>query len=393
MARVTMPVNKDVLQWAREMMGYDIGEVAGKLPVKPEKVVGWEKGITEPTLRQLEKLSDLYKQPLITFFHDKLPEEPKWPKDYRTFHGGHSRPLLPKTKTAIWEAQWRQSVAAELRQEMGIEFQTSLPELKLSSDPEKAAQRLRESIGPDISTQAEWAKEPRQLLKKWREVLEEVGILTFRLDFPREDARGFSLPDPTAPVIVVSAKDSLNAEIFSLFHELAHLLMHESGACNDLEFRTSPKNNNERVEALSNRFAGAYLVPQDALLNNKTIKAHKGKQWNNDQLSEIAYVFGVSREVILRRLVILEKVDIVFYRKWRKKQKDEWKDFAKKGGFAVPRGYARKIINKQGKSYVGTILDAYTERIINLSETSEYLGVKTKHIGDIEYVLSAGESK
>jgi Zn-dependent peptidase ImmA (M78 family)/DNA-binding XRE family transcriptional regulator len=391
MPKIVAPANKEVMSWARKIMGYEHGDVAHKLHIKADQIELWEKGQANPTLRQLEMLADLYQQPLVTFFQKVLPDEPYWPTDYRTFRDGEQRPFSPVTKLAIREAEWRQSVADELRRELDIKFRLSLETLSVRGDPENAAASVRQKIGPDISVQAGWARQPDQLFKNWRRILEDTGILVFKLNFPIEDARGFSLRDSVSPVITVSSKDYLCASIFTLFHELAHLLYNESGACNDIEYYNESRSDKERIEIRCNHFAGAFLVPKNGLLSNNIVVTNKGTSWDDAQLSDLAKYFGVSREVVLRRLLILNRTSNDFYRTWRARQKEYWKDRElPKKGFPVLRGYARKRIGQQGEAYVRTVLDAYANKLINLSETSEYLNVKINHIRDIEAVLAEG---
>lgn len=383
--------NRKVLIWAREFMGYQPVEIARKLGVKPAKVEAWERGAVAPTLRQLEQLSDLYKQPLVSFFQDKPPEHRHWPPDYRAPSNGQARPLSPKTRTAIWEAQWRQSVAADLRQELGVKTAAILQSLTTPPSPEEAAELVHASIALDPTTQVEWAKRPELLFRNWRRVLESLGILVFRFDLPTEDARAFSLPDREAPVIAVSSNDYPNAAIFSLFHELAHLLYREPSTCNDLEFRQAPRSHNERVEARCNHFAGSFLVPKTALLSHPLVQSHKQGEWTQGQLADVAQFFGCSREVVLRRLVILNRAGSAFYHHWRRREEEYWRGAElPSASHPVKLGYARKRIMQQGEAYVRVVLEAYASRLINLSEASEYLGVKTKHVSQLQFAIAQG---
>ena len=388
MPRILAPANKRVLIQARKVMGLDEDTVAKRLHLKREKIQAWEAGNTSPTFRQLESLSDLYRQPLISFFSNTPPEEPSWPRDFRRFPGNARPPLSYETRAAIWEAEWRQSVAAELRREMGESM--SLPRVRtpIQSDPETAAEEVRAAIGPDIKAQIGWARQPLELLRKWRAVLEGIGILVFRFDFPYEDARAFALPSAVAPVVSVSTDDWKNAQLFSLLHEFAHLLLGENATCNFIEYETAPNGGEQRIEAVCNHFSGAFLVPRHALVEHEFVRQHKKTNWEENVLAGLAQYFGVSREVVLRRLVILERADEDFYRRWKAEKNELWRDEeSTKRAFPVPKGYARKVLNREGHAYVSTVLTAYSQGIANLSEVSDYLKVKTKHVSDIQAVL------
>ena len=73
---------------------------------------------------------------------------------------------------------------------------------------------------------------------------------------------GFCLYDTDFPVIYVNNNKAKNRQIFTLFHELAHLLMHTGGVDTRqddyIEYLTG---NNRRIEILCNQFAAEFLVP------------------------------------------------------------------------------------------------------------------------------------
>ena len=74
-----IPVNPEVLRWARETAGFDIDDVVEKIKrkrVTPVTIKSWEKGTTSPTYAQLERLAyEIYKRPLALFFFPKPPQE------------------------------------------------------------------------------------------------------------------------------------------------------------------------------------------------------------------------------------------------------------------------------------------------------------------------------
>lgn len=389
MARVEAPANCSVLEWARETLGFDLHRAARAAGVKVEKVQEWEEGISKPTLRQLEKLADLYRQPLIAFFQEDHPEEIELPTDYRIIHPDEDKALSPETIIAIGEARWRQSVAESLRREMEMKISFRPLKSKSQIDPEDLAEKVRTRLDVTIDKQILWAKDYNNTFKRWREILENVGILVFRFDFPRKNTRAYALTAKLAPVITVSSRDYRNAIIFSLFHELAHLLLSQSSTCNDLEFRSKSSSLNDKVEIYCNRFAGAFLVPADPLLRHRLIGNQSLRSLEDNNIRELAHYFGVSREVILRRLVILERLDISFYRRWKDEQKEYWKEREppKKGGGGKDT-YKYKIINSQGAAYIDTVLSAYSDNLISLSEASEYLAVKAKYVHELQEFLS-----
>ena len=55
-----IPVNPELLSWARQESGFELFRVAKRLNVKPEKVEAWETGEKQPTMRQIENLAHFF---------------------------------------------------------------------------------------------------------------------------------------------------------------------------------------------------------------------------------------------------------------------------------------------------------------------------------------------
>lgn len=70
------------LQKAREFLQLDRGEVASELNIDQQVVFDWEKGRLQPSLKQLEKLAELYGRGIDYF----LKETPPPPRKIE-FHG------------------------------------------------------------------------------------------------------------------------------------------------------------------------------------------------------------------------------------------------------------------------------------------------------------------
>jgi hypothetical protein len=64
---------------------------------------------------------------------------------------------------------------------------------------------------------------PYQALRRWRGAVESRNVFVLQLSMPVDDARGCSLTDQEPFMIVVSSSDAVQARIFTLFHEYAHL--------------------------------------------------------------------------------------------------------------------------------------------------------------------------
>lgn len=95
-------------------------------------------------------------------------------------------------------------------------------------------------------------------------LLETHGVIVTRFSLGSEQIDAFSCWQAGRPHIVLgSDKRSAARSRFDAAHELAHLLLHRGISQKDLE----DKSVLDRIESEANTFAGAFLLPRRALLN------------------------------------------------------------------------------------------------------------------------------
>jgi Zn-dependent peptidase ImmA (M78 family) len=89
------------------------------------------------------------------------------------------------------------------------------------------AKRVRDYLNVTLSDQYAWADDD-MALKAWRQSLLDVGIFAFKDAFRVDDYFGFSLYDDVFPIIYVNNSSTKTRQMFTLAHELAHLLFRTS---------------------------------------------------------------------------------------------------------------------------------------------------------------------
>jgi Zn-dependent peptidase ImmA (M78 family)/transcriptional regulator with XRE-family HTH domain len=325
-------VEPQVLVWSRESMGRNVEEVANRLHVSDDLVKRWESGEKKPTLNQLKSLTNYYKRPLAVFFLPSPPKEHSLPKDFRTLPEERKISLSSNTRLVVRRARRLQSLAIELGSTLQQHIVLKIGSVSLLDDPEVVATQTREELlRVNLQTQFRWENE-NVALSEWIKAIENLGLLILQTSMPIEEARALSLTDGGIPVIILNTKDSIRARIFSLIHEFGHILLNKGGICDpnrgiwDIPDQHISSEGIRLVEEFCNHFAGALLVPKDALLSHEWIKPEKiPSEWSDNVLGRVARDFKVSQEVILRRLVILKLASRNFYQKKR----DEWDAKAK----------------------------------------------------------------
>jgi len=97
---------------------------------------------------------------------------------------------------------------------------------------------------------------------KAAKLIENVGILVFKNGvvgnnnnrrLNTNEFRGFCIADEVTPIIFVNGSDALSAQVFTLFHEIAHLWLGVDGV--------SGWDTEKKVEAFCNRVSAEILMP------------------------------------------------------------------------------------------------------------------------------------
>lgn len=386
-------VKPELLVWARTSAQLGVADAARKAQVKEEQLTSWELGDNQPSVSQLRKLARAYKRPLAVFY---LPHPPKTfdaLRDFRRLPEELVGRQSPELAFEVRRARSRREIALDLYQELtGEEPKAFSVAANLNENPEVVAPRLREFLGVRPGEVSSW-RTAYDAFNRWRGALEEAGALVFQMEGVEvSETRGFSLSERLFPVVAVNIKDAVVGRIFSMFHETAHLMLREGGLCDLLDESSRVQ---ERIEAFCNRVAGASLMPQASILAEDLVRGHKGMHWGDDEVALLAQRYRVSREAVVRRLLVLGKTTEDFYRKKRKDFQAEFEAQQeeieqrkslglKEGGFAPPD---RMAVSTAGPLFVRLVLESYHQEKITANDLSSFLEVRLKHIAKIEHAV------
>ena len=225
-------INKDMLIWARGETPFSTTSdvEAQQKSIKAEKLDLWESGEELPSINEAKKLASLYKVPLACFFLSAPPE--KAPKNYvdRRTYGG----------TVYWDTSyglWKEIERITQNRKIMLEYTDSqtdyqvIPSFDSRSSVKDIAQAMRDFLGlnPPYRTKSLYKS---NAFNYFRSVLEDKGIIVAQVtDVPLEEMKGLSIYYDTYPIIAVNNKDYERAKVFSLFHELAHIVRRSSSLC------------------------------------------------------------------------------------------------------------------------------------------------------------------
>jgi Zn-dependent peptidase ImmA (M78 family) len=383
MARPVVKVEPLIMKYARHCSGYDLAAAAKKIKVSEDKLRAFEQEQSEVTLGELKRVSAAYKMPLAYFLLKKAPADVVVPDAFRVVYDSEDQGFSPTLMLAVRNARYAQSVVQELS---GKDIKYPFRAVTIKDDPEKVASYFRGILGVDLEDQKKWS-DPAVALRGWKDAVERLGIFILQQSLTKDDVSAFSLADQKPYVVLLNSSEHENRRIFSLFHEVAHILLHTSGVCTP----TNLSRNSyayKQIEKFCNQFSASFLVPQADFTANEIVK-RLGKlsfeKWSPNDIKTLASLYRVSQEVIYRRLVqvgVLGEEEYEQKRSELMKSFEEYKKLPKKENLIIPQ--YRKIISKNGRAYSGLILENLHSNRITLSDAAEYLGTNTQHISAVE---------
>ncbi|HET19557.1 MAG TPA: ImmA/IrrE family metallo-endopeptidase [Chromatiales bacterium] len=388
-ASVKALVKPELLVWARTSAHLRVDEAAHKAQVKEDQLTAWERGEGQPSIPQLRKLSRAYKRPLAVFYLPRPPRTFEPLRDFRRLPEGAVGQQSPELAYEIRRARYRRDVALDLYRElMGEDPQPFTLTATLDEDPEEVASRLRAYLGVTREEASGW-RTAYEALNRWRSALEDRAVLVFQAeDVSVSEMRGFSISETVFPAVVVNMKDAPAARVFSMLHETTHLMLHDGGVCDALD-ETLP--DEERAEVFCNRVAGATLVPAEWLLQEDVVRGQPGPRWSDETLMVLAQRYRVSREVVIRRLLLLGRTTEAFYKKKRRQLQAEFEakqeeDLQKRALGLVAPGFVtpdRVAVSTAGPLFVRLVLNSYNQEKITSNDLSSFLEVRLKHVQKI----------
>lgn len=373
-----IPITPALLTWARERAGISREDVIQKF----KKFAEWEEGESFPTYSQLEQIAETLKVPVAVFFFPSPPKLPPITETFRTLPEAEIERLPSRVRLLLRKAKALQLNLGELT--LGHNPGERLITRDLSFSPTvdiaEMATSVRSYLGVPIDAQCEWPDD-ETALREWRSALLRVGIFVFKDAFRVEGYSGFCLFDDTFPIIYVNNTSTPTRQIFTYFHELAHLIFHTSGidAIQD-QYIERLNISSQRIEILCNRFASSFLLPDEAFS-----KAVAGRDISESTAEILASQFHTSREVIFRRFLdrdlITEREYLAAAKKWNNQQKKN----------STPGGnhYWTKLAYL-GRDYVSLALSQYHQNRIDETKLADYLDTKPKNVSTLEEYFDRG---
>lgn len=366
-----VPITPSILGWAISESGYTLAEVAEKAGVSSETILSWSKGDAAPLLGQFTKIVATLKRPTATFFLPEPPESKHVEIEFRGPRERDHRQLNPRERELVREAARLQEILSWIRRELG-EGRPRLPKHSIGKNVEPIAESIRQHLQVSIAEQRNWAS-ASQALKEWRAKVEASGIFVFQFPMGNDSCRGFSLFDTYAPAVAINTAWNQQARIFTLFHEIGHLITRTSSACmQGGNYRLAQSS--DKTERWCEKFAAAVLLPWDPLKRHLVSNGMwtPGKYIKSlSVVNELAEEFHVSVRAVAIRLIQKHVAEWELYRQIPKYSDNK---VVRRGG----KGRVRQEISQAnyGMATAQVILKGRDEQLITTADALELLHVK-----------------
>ena len=326
-------VNGKAILWARENARMTPVDACGRLGIKDgvketaeNKLTGYENSSKVPSRSMLKKMSGVYKVPLLTFYLDRPPNQPDRGEDFRTVPEDIKQDNAFFVDTLIRNIR---SVQSTLKQVL-IEQDEVVPvklvnSLTMNDGVPAVADKIKSEINFDLD---EFRNKPNHpgAFKYLRKLVEDAGVFVIlkgnlgshHSDIEVEAFRGFALADETVPFIVLNDKDAKSAWSFSIFHELAHLVLGKTGI--------SAGANDNNIEKFCNQVASYILIPDLETIALQTNDAEN----IIEEISSYADKWNVSHSQLAYRLYLRGDYSIELWKYLGNHFRELWIDQRKK---------------------------------------------------------------
>ena len=296
-------VSPDKFRWAFKRAGYNEEKATEVFPL----LSGWLSKDKLPTLRQLEKFANKFHVPLGYLFLDKTPAE-RIPIPVFRGTGGKTDKFDLNLYDTINTISYRQDWLADYLPANEILTSKMVGCVNLRTPINEAVDKLRNGLG----LTAKWAfsyKTPDAAVNILTEHIEDAGVFVafngvvannthrkLRIDV----CRGFALVNRYAPYIFVNSDDSKSAQLFTLVHEMAHIMLGVSAGHAGEEIGTD-----DITELFCDKVAAEFLVPASEIR----------LLWDGDT-KRLSHMFKASEVVVARRAHDLGLLSDDAYRKF-----------------------------------------------------------------------------
>jgi Zn-dependent peptidase ImmA (M78 family)/transcriptional regulator with XRE-family HTH domain len=373
--------NPKILQEALHARRLTPAQLSRRLGIDPSELSRELRRDPEPSQDLLKALARELVLPPFVFYMKHLPRLGEGITDFRS----QTPEPTPKARETIEAIKLAEGIQKSII-ELGAPGASGLPKFTATTDKDvdRFALTVRQYFAITLDDQKA-SKDAKAFYVTVRRKIEDKGILVLQDSFPREDGSGFCLTG-THPLILINTKQQTRARrLFTLAHELAHVLMGRSGI-------SDPFIQKNAIERRCNRFAGSFLVPDayaSVLLGSSVTR--------DPTLEDVRWAAGklkISQEAAVLRLEQLNIYESGSYDRWCALVHNANPDFSEQGGGGKPPAQEKVKLAKYGFRFAKTFKRFLDEGVISEINLYRASGLKPKYQRPyFNYVASLSSSE
>ncbi|KAF5059502.1 hypothetical protein DSECCO2_335310 [anaerobic digester metagenome] len=279
---------------AREYCHLSVAELADKIDKSRQAVSQFENGTTNPTIEIISKIGESTGFPIQYFFKPKRPYNTS-ASQIPLYRGSPTKTKSIKRSYEI-AAEWSSDIICYLKDYV-ILMDVNLPKgLEFDFLNDVDVERRIEDVAEKLRDYWSLGKGPvRDIVG----ILENNGFIVSKIPHKTKEVEAFSLWSDKIPHIFYEGnRDTSTSYIFSICHELGHLILHSG-----LQEADIPnKDAYNKIEHQANLFAGAFLLPAETFGNEYLTS-------NLNSFIELKLKWGVSLGAMIMRAYALEIIN------------------------------------------------------------------------------------
>lgn len=321
---IELQLSRQMIDWIANTEGVTARVLAERLmPKKPDKFLNGT--VTKGTAEKLARIGGI---PFGYLFLDKPPAETKIAiPDLRQAPDAAalSRDFFDTYKDVKYKLDWYKDYLREFGTDSNKAF---IGRFSIKSDVKKVADDIVTVLGFDLKNIL-----PTVTRESYFSVIctlaEDAGILVFKNGIVKNSTqrqldtnefRGFCIVDPVVPAVFVNGADAFAAQTFTLFHEIAHLWVGQSGV-SDWDFSS-------RIEAFCNKVAAEILMPSAYFIEKWESEINNGMDdiAANDNTSKLFRVSAYASAIKAKSLELIDNDSFLLIKRNSSKAKKDKKN-------------------------------------------------------------------
>lgn len=382
-------VKPALVKWARGRERLTLERAAQLINVKPDRWDSWENGPAHPTFRQAQDIAQKLHIPFGYLFLSEPPIEALPLPDLRIKYGAAAVKPSPDFLEVIYDALRKQEWYHDYLLDQDADPVPLVGRYTETTPVNTVAEDIRRTLRLDQSLRRQ-ARDKNDYFRLLAQRAGEARVLVLRSSIvgnnthrslDPEEFQGFAKPDNLAPLVFVNQNDYLSAQIFTLFHELAHIWIGVSGV-SDPDYLERPVSESAIRQHRADQIAAEALVPATDFDLRWDSYPH-----DEHRLARLSNHYRVSVFVVLRRAYDLGKLSRAEYLSTYDELRQQIKTKKSGGG----GGYS-SLFSRNSYAVTTAVLHSVIEGKLPPTEGATLLNVRPPTLYNMERYLASREA-